>query len=77
MANSVMANIQEINMNKVAKQDSAETHKGQVVDITGNSRNDDMAMEPEDDLRMTAGKDRVGFVAVRRNAKKSDKNDRY
>ena len=63
-------------MNKAHKPSPTETNKGQAVDITGNSRND-VAMVPEDDLQMTAGKDRVGFVAIRRNGKKSGKNDRY
>ncbi|WP_445369608.1 hypothetical protein ACH5Y9_10795 [Methylomonas sp. BW4-1] len=63
-------------MNKAPKKDLVETGKGQAGEITGNTR-DDKAMEVEYDLRMNAGKDRVGFVAFRRKAKKGDKNDRY
>jgi len=68
--------ILEINMNKAPKKDSVETGKSQAGEITGNTR-DDKTMEVEDDLKMSAGKDRVGFVALRRKAKKGDKNDRY
>ncbi|WP_195880891.1 hypothetical protein [Methylomonas fluvii] len=53
-----------------------EAHNEPLLDIQGNSRSD-IATEYEDDLQMTAGKDRVGFVVIRRNAKKGDKSDRY
>ncbi|WP_446811329.1 hypothetical protein ACH50O_07135 [Methylomonas sp. 2BW1-5-20] len=56
--------------------DRIQPAKNNVIDITGNSRNQQLTGK-EEDLEMNAGKDRVGFVALRRSAKKDGKNDRY
>ncbi|WP_225587593.1 hypothetical protein [Methylomonas fluvii] len=66
----------EISINNPPNKNLVEAHNEPLLDIQGNSRSD-IATEYEDDLQMTAGKDRVGFVVIRRNAKKGDKSDRY
>lgn len=53
-----------------------EFDKDNLVEIAGNRRNE-MLTDAEDDVQMHAGRDRVGFVAIRRNTKKGGKDDRY
>lgn len=47
-----------------------------LVEIAGNKRNE-MLSDAEDDVQMHAGRDRVGFVAVRRHTRKNSKDERY
>ncbi|WGS88234.1 hypothetical protein [Methylomonas sp. UP202] len=63
-------------MNKVPNQHPAQADEIMAVEIRGNRRHD-IAEDYEDDLQMTAGRDRGGFIPVRRNAKKAEKSDRY
>jgi hypothetical protein len=61
---------------KSTTKERIEPAKNNVIDITGNNRNQQLT-DKEEDLEINAGKDRVGFVALRRSAKKDGKHDRY
>ncbi|TPQ26221.1 hypothetical protein [Methylomonas koyamae] len=63
-------------MHKEAMKGRVESIKAKVIDITGNTRDDNFS-EDGSEVPMHADKDRVGFAATRRNVKKGNKNDRY